>query len=77
MHVGVALQAAKAGCDLFIEKPLGDTLQGVNELKRTCESLRCITFVGYQLRFHPALVLLKEKLEQGCVGEVISVVDVK
>ena len=53
LHVPTALAAARAGCHLFIEKPLSHTLDGVEELIQTVERKRLIAVVGYQMRFHP------------------------
>ena len=32
-HIPIAIKLAKAGLDLFIEKPLSDSMKGVNTLK--------------------------------------------
>lgn len=31
-HIACALEAAKAGCDIFLEKPISDRMEGVEEL---------------------------------------------
>ena len=51
----VALAAAKAGCHLFIEKPVSHTLDQLDELMALVEQNRLVTMVGYHLRFHPYL----------------------
>jgi predicted dehydrogenase len=73
LHVPVALRAAHAGCHLFIEKPLSHDLTGVDELAGVVEQRGLVGLVGYQLRFHPCLVRLKELLRQGAVGRVVAV----
>ena len=55
LHLQVALAAARAGCHLFIEKPLSHSLEGVDELIEIVESKKLVAFVGYQFRFHPGL----------------------
>src|SRR6185436_12851620 len=37
LHLPTALAAARAGCHLFIEKPIADTLEGVDELVEIVE----------------------------------------
>ncbi len=72
LHVGVAIAAARAGCHLFVEKPLCDDLAGVEELIETVESRGTVALVAYQLRWHPAFATLREWLA-GSMGRVLSV----
>lgn len=72
-HISVALEAARAGCHLFIEKPLSDSLDGVEELIETVERNRLIAMVGYQFRFHPYLIRIREVLEKEAIGHLLSV----
>lgn len=73
LHIETALHCAKAGCDLFIEKPIAHTLRGVQELIRDVEERSLIGMVGYQLRYHPCLLALKEILGLGALGEILAV----
>ncbi|MFH1133494.1 MAG: Gfo/Idh/MocA family oxidoreductase [Nanoarchaeota archaeon] len=52
-HVETAIAFAKAGCHLFIEKPLGLSLAGIPELERIAKEKKLAVMVGYQLRFSP------------------------
>ena len=70
-HVRIALEAARAGCAVFIEKPVGDSLEGVPELQATISGKKLATCTGYQLRFHPAVMKIKKWLAEGAVGRVI------
>ena len=71
-HMPVALAAAKAGCHLFIEKPLSHSREGSAELKSITESKGLITMIGCQFRFHPLLLALKEGLDRGRIGAVLG-----
>jgi len=73
LHLPVAMAAARAGCHLFIEKPLSHTLDGVDELIALVESRGLTAAVGYQMRFHPALRLLKAILDEGTLGPLLAV----
>ncbi|MCL4559712.1 MAG: Gfo/Idh/MocA family oxidoreductase [Chloroflexi bacterium] len=73
LHVPAALQAASAGCHLFIEKPLSHDLQGVDELIDVVTRQHKVGFVGYQLRFHPCVRRLHTLIEEGAVGRVLGV----
>jgi len=72
LHVALALQAAKHGCHLFIEKPLSDKLEGVDQLLNSVRKRALTTLVGCNMRFHPGLVKVKRILEEGGVGRVVA-----
>src|SRR6185312_146830 len=57
MHMATALTVARAGCHLFIEKPLAHEEADVEELIEIVEQRRLVATVGYQLRFHPGLMM--------------------
>lgn len=73
LHIPMALEAAKHNCHLFIEKPLSDSMDGIDELVATVEEKRLVAQVGYQLRFHPALRLIRQLLSERKLGQVLSV----
>jgi predicted dehydrogenase len=73
LHVPAALKAARAGCHLFLEKPLSHNLDGVAELIGEVEQRGLVALVGYQLRFHPCLQRLKEIVHGGAIGRVVAV----
>jgi predicted dehydrogenase len=73
-HVPVALKAGKAGCHLFIEKPVSHSFDGLHDLIRVVEATGIKVFVGFQFRFHPSLKKIKSWLEQGLIGRVLTVV---
>lgn len=73
LHTGLAMEAAKAGAHLFIEKPVADSLQGLDELQRIITGQHLVCYVGYNFRFHPALIRIKELLHQDHFGNLLSV----
>jgi predicted dehydrogenase len=62
LHIPVAQQMVQAGIDVFIEKPLSNALDGVDNLIRTVHENKCIAMVGFMLRFEPGLKYIKEKI---------------
>lgn len=72
LHLPVALAAAKVGCHLFIEKPLADSLEGVEELIDVVERNKRVAFVAYQYRFHPGLRWIKSLLEERRIGRLVA-----
>jgi predicted dehydrogenase len=73
LHVPVALTCVRAGCDLFIEKPVSHDLSGLSELIDEVQTHRRIVMVGYQLRFHPCLRALEQLVGERGFGSPISV----
>jgi predicted dehydrogenase len=73
LHIPCALQCAKAGCHLFLEKPISDDLIGIDELERIVREKGLKVFVGYQNRFHPAVRMVKEAIEKEELGRILSV----
>jgi predicted dehydrogenase len=73
LHVPIAQACVDAGCDIFVEKPLSNDLTGLPELQSAVEKHRRIAMVGYQLRFHPCFLRLQEIVQQGLLGNLLSV----
>jgi len=73
LHISTALSAARAGCHLFLEKPISHNLQGVRELLELVHEKKLVAFVGHQLRFHPLLLKLQQLLREERIGRVIAV----
>lgn len=73
LHVDVALQCVDAGCDIFVEKPLSNSLAGVESLIQLARKKSLVAMVGYQLRFHPCLKQLSSVLKQAGIGQVLAV----
>ncbi|MBV9767569.1 MAG: Gfo/Idh/MocA family oxidoreductase, partial [Acidobacteriaceae bacterium] len=73
LHVPVALACIRAGCDVFLEKPVFCSLDGVPELIAAAAKGARIVMVGYQLRFHPCLQRLQEIVHEGMLGHLLSV----
>ena len=73
LHMEVALKAARAGCGLFIEKPLSNDEAHLDELIDLVDERHLVALVGYQMRFHPCLLRLRALLAQKAVGHIVSV----
>lgn len=57
-HHEIALNALRAGKDLFIEKPITTTVKEADELIREAEKRGCILQVGHIERYNPAIMVL-------------------
>ncbi len=72
MHIETALQFAERGVDLFIEKPLAASMDGVENLLALCRERGLICMVAYVFRFYEPLRLAKAVIEGGQIGRVLS-----
>jgi predicted dehydrogenase len=73
LHVTVTRACLAAGCDVFLEKPLADSLDGTAELVELAHRHKRIAMVGYQLRFHPCVIRLTEIVRSGVLGNLLGV----
>lgn len=76
-HVSTAMKAARAGCHLFIEKPVSNTLDSLEALEAELAQQHSVAMVGYMLRFHPLLRQVKAWLEEGPGGTLGSPLSVR
>ena len=72
-HLSVAMDLAKIGTHLLIEKPLSATTKGVAELLNVCREKKVKLATGYNLRFLPSLQKFKSLLDDNIIGMVWSV----
>ena len=73
LHVPVALACLNAQCDIFVEKPLSNSMRELDVLIRTAAEKKAVAMVGYQLRFHPCFNALKETVKSGILGNLLAV----
>lgn len=59
-HEKFAIQAFEAGCHVFIEKPLADTVEGAERVVAAAKKANKKLVVGYILRHHPSWVKFVE-----------------
>lgn len=69
-HAEIAVAAAKAGKMILCEKPLGRTAAEGKTMVDAVESAKTANMVWYNYRRVPALVLLKNLLDEGRFGRI-------
>jgi predicted dehydrogenase len=69
-HAEIAIAAAKAGKMVLCEKPLGRTAAEGKAMVDAIESATVANMVWYNYRRVPALVLLKQLLDEGRFGRI-------
>ncbi len=73
LHLSMAEKAIKAGCHVFIEKPLANSSEGVEELKKLAKEQGVHVMVGFCFRYHEVLKKAKALLEQGTIGRLVNI----
>src|SRR5437667_6037031 len=69
-HAEIAIAAARAGQMVTCEKPLGRTSAEAEQMVAAVEGARVPNMVWYNYRRVPAVVLLKELIDQGRLGRI-------
>ena len=72
LHIETAIEIAKHGLPMLIEKPLGKNLESADELLKITEEKDIPVLIGQNLLYHPALIAIKKIINDGVIGRVIS-----
>ncbi len=70
LHVPQAASALEYKKHVLMESPLALSVDGAHKLVEKARSEGLLLGVAFQHRFHPALIKLKEKIEQGELGKI-------
>jgi predicted dehydrogenase len=70
LHASCVKEAAKAGKDIFLEKPLARNVAEGKDIVSTARKNGVKLMVGYPFRFSLPFQALKEKIQGGELGEV-------
>jgi predicted dehydrogenase len=73
LHLDVAIPAARAGCAILMEKPISNHFERVDELQKIVQQNKVKVLVGFQFRFHPTLRQVAQWLNDGEIGDPLSV----
>jgi predicted dehydrogenase len=76
LHVRMATRLAEAGIHVLIEKPLGTSMAGVEELQQAVARHSLAAAVGYVYRLHPALAAMRQAIQSGQFGAPLQIVAV-
>lgn len=72
-HLDIAYKVADYGKDIFIEKPLADTLEDSKNIINKVNDSNIRMLVGHTLRWDPRYYLAKESVQQGDIGEHVHI----
>ena len=69
-HYDIAKKVIKAGKHLLIEKPMTLSVKDAKDLIKLANQYNVNLMVGHVLLFHPAIIKIKEMIENGNIGEL-------
>ncbi len=72
LHKEVALEAIRRNVNILIEKPISYSLEEAEEIREEAIRYNVKVMVGHIERFNPAVSKLKEIIDKGGLGDVIS-----
>jgi UDP-N-acetylglucosamine 3-dehydrogenase len=73
LHKQVVLDAYEAGLNVLVEKPIADTIENAELMIGAAKKAGKILMVGHIERFNPAVIKLKEIIDSGILGKLVSI----
>jgi len=73
LHARVATEALAARKHLYLEKPLAATVPEGRQLVDCWRESGCVGIIGFNYRFSPLYLRLRDALARGAVGDVVAV----
>ena len=71
-HIKLAKLALENNSNVFIEKPLSNSLKDINIISKIAKKKSLKIFVGYVFRFDKGLIKINEILKKNGIGDVVS-----
>ncbi len=71
-HRTPALDAARAGLHLLIEKPLASTVEDATAIRDAVDAAGVQCMVAFENRWNPAFVRARAAIDSGTVGDVVA-----
>ncbi len=72
-HTPQVTKAAEAGCHIFCEKPIALSLEDADRMIEAAEKTEVVNVVNYVMRYNEGYIKIKELVDAGELGEVLSV----
>lgn len=76
-HVRQAIPALRKGYDILLEKPISPDLDECRELVRVARECNRKVIVCHVLRYTPFFTKLKEVIDSGAIGDIVSVMAIE
>jgi UDP-N-acetylglucosamine 3-dehydrogenase len=72
-HYSVAMDVINSGTHLLVEKPISDTIENADKMIHAARDAKVKLMVGHIERFNPAVAKLKEIVDAGMLGKIVSI----
>ena len=72
-HKKVALDCIKKGINILLEKPIAATVAEAKQVVKAAKEKGVKFTVGHIERFNPAVIKLKQLIDNGKIGEIVSI----
>jgi len=69
----LSVKAAKAKKHVLVEKPAGRNVKEINEIINAARENKVLVKVGFNHRYHPALIKAKEIVDSGIMGRLMFI----
>lgn len=73
-HEKIAIDAIEKGINVLVEKPIADTVEGAEKIIKKAKEKKVKLAVGHIERFNPAVQKLKQIIDEGKLGQIISII---
>ena len=73
MHFDPCMRAIEAGYNVLLEKPIAQTLPECYQIAEAAHRKNVIVGVCHVLRYHPYFIKIKEIVDSGQLGQIISI----
>ncbi len=73
LHRQVALEFIERGTSVLVEKPIADTIENAEAIIKAAEKRGATLMVGHIERFNPAVLKLKELIQRGELGDIVTI----
>jgi len=73
LHVPAATAAFDAGLHVYLEKPIALSVAEGQRLADTWRRARTVGMIGFNFRFHPQVLRIRERLGDGAIGTPLGV----
>ncbi len=71
-HRDIAVDALRSGKHVFLEKPMAPTPADCDQILAAASEAKGLFMVGHICRFDPRVVLAKQAIEEGQIGQIVS-----
>ena len=73
LHLKTAMKTIPFVKGILMEKPISNSLEGVDQLNNEIKKNKTVLFMGHNLMFHPIIVNIKEFINSNEVGKMLNI----